>query len=392
MNIRISERIERLAPSETLAVTEKAAALRAQGVDVIAFAAGQPDFDTPQHIKDAAVKALAAGDTKYPSPVSGVTPLRKAICEYFARYGGLDYAPSQICASVGAKDCLYLAFQTLLNPGDEVIFARPYWVSYPDQVRLAGGVPVIVGDATGDLKLKPAELRAAITPRSRVLVVNSPTNPSGVVYSRAEFEALAAVVRDSRLVVVSDEIYHRMSFLDEPCPSFASLPGMHERTVTINGFSKAYAMTGWRLGFAAGPQEIIDGMVRLQGQTTSGPTSFVQTAAIAALTGDQSAVDMMRHAYRERTHRMWEGLNALPGVTCTRPDGAFYCLPDVSGTFDRLGISTPDEFSALAIERAHVALVSGGAFGSSRHVRLSAAVAPDKIDAGLERLARFLGG
>jgi aspartate aminotransferase len=392
MDRRISQRIQQIAPSATLAVSEKARQLRERGVQVISFGAGEPDFDTPEHIKEAAIRALHDGDTKYPSPGSGKTALREAICAYLDRWCGVSYQPSQVCVTIGAKDALHLAFAVLLNPGDEVLIPLPYWVSYPDQVRLAGGSPVFVrGRWEAGGKIGPQELRAAITPRTRVLVLNSPCNPTGAVYSRAELDALAAVVRDTDIAVVSDEIYHRLVVADQPATCVASLPGMLERTITVNGLSKTFAMTGWRLGYAAGPAAIIEAMGRLVGQTTSGAASFVQTAAVAALGGDQSCVDRMRAAYRARGQRMFDALSALPGVRCSKPAGAFYCFPDVSGTFERLGLRDADGFADLALERAHVAVVSGAAFGSPAHVRLSYATSDANIEEGLRRLAKLLG-
>ncbi|MCA9245072.1 MAG: pyridoxal phosphate-dependent aminotransferase [Phycisphaerales bacterium] len=390
MDIRLSNRVMAVAPSATMAMTAKAAELKARGVNVIAFAAGQPDFDTPDNVKEQAIAALRAGDTKYPSPVSGTPKLREAIRGYFERFSGLNYAPSQICATVGAKDALHLGFAALLNPGDEVIIPAPYWVSYPDQVRLCDGKPVIVTPAKG-LKITADELEAAITSRTRVVVLNSPSNPSGAVYSRAELEALAGVMRKTDGVVVfADEIYHRLLLTGEPYVSFAARDGMYERTLTINGVSKTYAMTGWRLGFAAGPEPLIKAMAKLQGQTTSGPTSFVQTASVEALTGDQKAVDEMLVAFKRRGKLMADGLNALPGVTCEQPGGAFYCFPDVSGTFAKLGVNDADGFSELALERAHVATVSGVAFGAPTHARLSFATSDADIVEGLRRIGEML--
>lgn len=388
---RLSGRIQQLQPSATLAVTAKAAALREQGVDVIGFAAGQPDFDTPAHIKTAAAAALDAGDTKYPTPVAGKNPLRDAIVAYFKEYCGLDYTRDQVCVSVGGKDSLYLLFQTVLDPGDEVVILAPYWVSYPDQVRLAGGNAVIITPADKDtLKATAAEIDAAITPKTKLLILNSPSNPTGVMYSRGELEAIAEVVRRRDILVASDEIYHRLLFVDEPCVSFATLDGMYERTITVNGFSKTYAMTGWRLGFVGGPLEIVKGMARLQGQATSGPTSFAQTGAIAALTGDQSCVSEMVVAYRRRLDLMHGGLSGLPGVSCVRPDGAFYCFPDVSASYAKLGVADANEFATKALDEVNVALVSGAPFGFPTHVRLSFATSDAQIVEGLRRLASFL--
>lgn len=391
MNIKFSKRIQALAPSATLAVAEKARALREQGVDLVAFGAGEPDFDTVQHVKDAAVAALAAGDTKYPTPVAGKIPLRQAICQYFKDYCGLAYQPKQVCVSVGAKDALHLAFSTLLEAGDEAIIPAPYWVSYPEQVRLTGATPVIVpGSPARAGKIGARELKAALTPRTRVLVLNSPSNPSGAVYTRQELEELADVLRPTDVCVVSDEIYHRLLFAAEPCVSVAALPGMLERTITVNGFSKTYSMTGWRLGFAAGPEEVIAAMVRLEGQTTSGPASFIQTAAIAALNAPQDFVDRMRETYRGRAERMHRALVAMPGVRCDSPAGGLFCFPDVSGTFARLGVHDADGFAEAALERVHVVLVSGTAFGAPHHVRLTFATTEEQIDEGMRRLARLV--
>ncbi len=380
-----------LKPSETLAVTEKIRALRAQGIDVVGFGAGEPDFDTPEHVKQAAFEALRGGDTKYPTPASGRIPLREAICEYLQRFGGLSYRPSQVCVSVGVKDALYLALQALLNPDDEAIIPAPYWVSYPDQVALAGGKAVVLQPAAGPgAKFNAADVRRALTPRTRVLIMNSPSNPSGVVYSRDELQAIADALRDTSVIVLSDEIYHRLTFDPPPAASFAGLPGMFERTLTVNGFSKTYAMTGWRLGYAAGPEPLIKTIGSLIGQTTSGAPSFIQTAAIAAVRGEQECVEKMRLAYRDRARRMCRRLDAMPGVRCPMPEGAFFCFPDVSGTFERLGVKDADGFAAAVLERAHVALVSGNAFGCPTHARLSFATSDAQIDAGLDRLERLL--
>lgn len=391
MRIDISERLAALKPSAPLAVVDKARAMRDRGIDVIDFSAGQPDFDTPQHIKDAAVTALATGDTKYPSPTAGKNNLREAVREYFRRYGGLEYKLSEICATVGAKDALHLAFAALLNPGDEVIVPVPYWGSYIEHIKLAGGVPrPLTAALAQNGKFTAAQLREMITPRTKAMIINSPSNPSGAVFSQAEFMSLATVLANTNIVVISDEIYHRLCFNGEICTSFAALPGMFERTITINGASKSYAMTGWRLGFAGGPEPIIAAMGRLQGQTTSGPASFVQTATVTALLGDQSCVSQMAAAYRERGQRMHAGLSAIGGLHCAMPEGAFYCFPDVSDALHRVGANNVDEFANLVLEKAHVALVSGSAFGSDRHTRLSFACSLREVDEGVRRLAAFI--
>ncbi|MFN0136728.1 MAG: pyridoxal phosphate-dependent aminotransferase [Phycisphaerae bacterium] len=392
MNAKISQRIQQLAPSATLAVSEKARAMKEQGINVVSFGAGEPDFATPAHVTDAAIAALKIGDTKYPNPVAGINPLRDSVCKYLKQYSDVEYKREQVCVSVGAKDSLHLAFMSLLDPGDEVIIPAPYWVSYPDQVALAGGKPVFVdGKPENDLKITADQLASAITHRTRALVMNSPSNPTGAVYSRVELERLADVIRGKEIVVVSDEIYHRLYFGAEPAASFAALPGMFDQTLTVNGFSKTYAMTGWRLGYAAGPQWLISAMGKLQGQTTSGPTSFVQSAAVRALLDGQDDVETMRQTYLRRGQKMHAALNALPGVSCMKPHGAFYCFPDVAGAFARLGVSNADEFTTLVLEKAHVAVVSGTAFGGPRHVRMSYATSDALIDEGLARLAILLG-
>lgn len=393
MNIQISRRVQSLTGSATLAVAARAKALKEQGVDVVDLSAGEPDFDTPQSIKDAAIAALGRGDTKYPSPVSGRTPLREAIRGYLKKHCGIDYALNQVHVSVGAKDAIAQALTALLDPGDECIVPVPYWVSYPEQVKMAGGTPVLVKcDAAEGRKLSPAQLKAAITPRTRVLILNSPNNPTGAVYTRAEQAALADVLRNTNVVVLSDELYHRLILADVPHVSFAALDGMFERTVTINGMSKTFAMTGWRLGFAAGPEEIIAGMGKIQSQTTSGAVSFVQAASVAALTGDQSFVEEMCAAYRQRGARMANLLNKIPGVSCPPAEGGFVCLAHVAEVFGRVGVKSADELAATILEKSHVALVSGSAFGTQEHVRLSFAASMEQIEKGLERIGKLLAG
>lgn len=389
MKSRLSRRISAVAPSATLAVSAKARELAEQGVDVVSFGAGEPDFDTPRPIIDAAVAALCGGDTRYP-PVNGRKPLREAIARYLRQYCETPYSPDQICVTVGAKDALYHAFAAVIDPGDEVLIPAPYWVSYPDQVRLVDGVPVIVRPDRG-LKVSAAALAAAASPRTRVLVLNSPNNPSGAVFGRVELEAIAALAAERNLLVISDEIYHRLVFGAARFTSFAALPDMIDRTLTINGASKTFAMTGWRLGYAAGPKWLIDAIAKLQGQTTSGAAGFVQAGATAALSGDQACVEQMRIVYEGRGRRMTAALNAISGVQCEPPEGAFYCFPNVARTFSQLGVRDADGFASTVLERAHVALVSGSAFGCPEHVRLSFAASDQEIDKGLERLARLLG-
>ncbi len=391
MTPRLSTRIGRVAPSATLAVTDKARRLRAAGVDVVSFGAGEPDFDTPPHIRSAAERAIEAGDTKYVVPAAGRSELRSAICEYLRTHCGLEYAPDQIGATVGAKEALYEAFSVLLNPGDEVLIPAPYWVSYPDQVALADGVPVFLDTLATDCKLTADALRRAITPRTRALVLNSPCNPTGVVYSREEFAALADVLRNTDVLVISDEIYHRLVFNGETAVSFAALPGMLERTITVNGVSKSYAMTGWRLGFAAGPRWFAGALGRLQGQSNSGVAGFVQTAATVALTGDQTCVAEMRTAYARRAQLMLSGLRAIPGLRCLAPEGAFYCFARIDELYERLAVRDADAFAEAVLDRAAVAIVSGTPFGAPHHVRLSFATSDERIREGLSRLQALLG-
>lgn len=365
--------------------------MRAEGAKIISFGAGEPDFPTPTHICEAAINAIRGGDTRYPAPVAGKNLLRDAVVEYLARFCEVEYKQNEIIATVGAKDALYFAFSAILDPGDEVIVPKPYWVSYPDQVRLAEGTPVFVHDPDNeDLKVGAREIERAITPRTRAVVLNSPNNPSGAVYARNELLAIADLLRGREIMVISDEIYHRLVFGGAQFTCFAALPGMKEQTLTVNGASKTFAMTGWRLGYAAGPKWLIDAMAKLQGQTTSGPASFVQTAAAAALRGPAEQVESMRSAYERRGALMAAELNSIAGVRCSAPSGAFYCFPNVADTFARFGVSDADQWAERVLENAQVALVSGVAFGAPAHVRLSYSTSDADITEGLTRLKKLL--
>lgn len=390
MRIPLSACAESIAPSATLALQERIAALRQKGVKVLGFGAGEPDFDTPAHIVAACNEALARHDTRY-APVAGKPELRDAIAAYLKRQCSLDLTRSQVCVHVGTKDGLHLAFRALLNPGDEVIIPAPYWLSYPDQVRLAGGVPVIVPCTAADnYKLTARTLRQSLTPKTRLLVFNSPSNPTGAVYSESDQQALAEVLRETSVAVISDEIYHRLVYGPNPFVSFARMPGMADRTLVVSGLGKTYAMTGWRIGFSAGPEHLISALARIQGQTTSGTATFVQAAAITALSGPQDCVQEMLAAYRNRAALMSDGLNRLPGVRCLPPHGAFYCWADISSASQRLGYANADEFATRLLDEAHVAVVSGIAFGADDHVRLSFAASEAQIREGLSRIAAFL--
>ncbi len=389
--MRLSSRSRRLKPSATLAITAKAKQMRAEGVDVIGFGAGEPDFGTPDHVVDAAVEALRGGDTRY-TPVGGTPALRAAIAEALRRDYGLEYGPGEITVSCGAKHTLYNLFMALLDEGDEVIIPAPYWVSYPEQVRLAGGAPVIVPTREDDgFRLAPGDLEAALSPRTRALVLNSPSNPTGSLYRREHLAALAEVLRGTDAVVVSDDIYHRLVYGGG---SFVSIlhvePGLRDRVVIVNGVSKTYAMTGWRIGYAAGPADLIKAMETLQSQSTSNPTSFAQRGALAALSGPQDCVEAMRRAFAERRDLIVRGLNAIPGITCALPDGAFYAFPNVSGLYGRRAgdreIRGSLDLAAYLLDEARVAVVPGQPFGSDAHLRLSYATSPEAIREGLARI------
>ncbi len=390
--MKLSERVLNLAESATMAVSGRAAQLRREGKDIVSFGAGEPDFDTPDHIKQAAIDALNGGATKYATPSSGIIPLKEAVAAKLARENALDYAPSQVIVTVGGKEALYLAFATLLDEGDEVIIPAPYWVSYPEQAALCGGVPVhVLGDVDNSFKITPAQLESAITPRTKAFVFNSPSNPGGFLYTPAEVDALAAVLEGKDIVVFSDEMYDRIIFGDDSFKSYATASAhAYDHTITFNAGSKTYAMTGWRVGYAAGPADIIKGMAKIQTQTTSGTFTFGQHGLVAALNGDQACVEEMRQEFESRAEHIHARLNALEGVTCPRPAGAFYVFPDVSGTFAKLGVSGSIEFAQRLLEDSHVAVVPGEAFGVDSGVRLSFATSMEMIDKGLDSLEKFL--
>lgn len=394
MAIPISQRASAVSDSATLQVAARAADMRRAGVDVIGFGAGEPDFDTPEHIKAAAKKALDEGKTSYAKPTSGIPEARAAVCEKLLRDNGLRYEPGQVIVTVGGKEALYLACMALINPGDEVLLPVPYWVSFPEQIRLCGGrVVLLPGDESRELRIRPEQVADALTPRTRVMIFNSPSNPGGFAYSPAETREIAAALEGRGVVVFSDEMYDQLRYGDRRDHlSFAAIgPYWYNHTITFNAASKTHAMTGWRVGYAAGPRTVIEAMARIQGHTTSGTATFVQHALAEALTGDQTHVERMRAEFERRGAHMHARLSALRDVSCVRPTGAFYCLPNVSGTYQRLGVKGSVEFCEAAIEKAHVALVPGIAFGTDAHVRLSFANSLEHIDKGLDRLEAFLG-
>jgi aspartate aminotransferase len=390
--VKISARLSRIKPSATLGVTARAAELRAAGHDVIGLGAGEPDFDTPAHIKDAAKRALDEGFTKY-TAVDGIQELKDAIIAKLGRDNGLEYKRAQILVSNGAKHVIYNLCQALLDAGDEVIIPAPYWVSYPDITLMAHGVPVIVyaGPEQG-YKITAAQLEAAITPRTRLLILNSPCNPSGATFTRQELVRLGEVLaRHPEVVVATDDIYEKIYWGEEPFANIVmAAPRLYERTVVVDGVSKTYAMTGWRIGYAAGPEPLIQGMKKVQEQITSNPSSISQRAAVAALTGDQHCVTEMAREFRRRHAWLNDALNALPGVRCVPATGAFYAFPDCRGAIGKLGLADDTALCDHLIRHGDVALVPGSAFGAPGHVRLSYATSLEVLQEALRRIGRVL--
>jgi aspartate aminotransferase len=395
----LSDTLARVKPSPTIAVTNKARELAAAGRDIIGLGAGEPDFDTPQNIKDAATRAIAAGRTKY-TAVDGIPELKAAICAKFLRENHLTYTPAQVSVGTGGKQILYNALMATLNPGDEVIIPAPYWVSYPDMVMLAGGTPVpVVAGIDTDFKLTPAQLEAAITPRTKWFIFNSPSNPTGAGYTRAELKALTDVLmRHPHVWVMSDDMYEHLVFDDfEFCSPAEIEPGLYDRTLTCNGVSKAFAMTGWRIGYAAGPVALIKAMGTIQSQSTSNPSSVSQYAALEALTGPQDFLAENRIVFQRRRDLVVSMLNAAKGITCPKPEGAFYVYPDISGCIGKTTASgkviTNDEvFADALLEETGVAVVFGAAFGLSPNFRVSYATSDAILAEACTRIQTFCAG
>ncbi|QSA99390.1 pyridoxal phosphate-dependent aminotransferase [Methylomonas sp. EFPC1] len=389
MSINLSNRVKAVKPSPTLAITARAAAMRAAGKDIIGLGAGEPDFDTPEHIKAAAIKAINSGFTKY-TAVDGTAGLKKAIIAKFKRDNGLDYQANQILVSCGGKQSFFNLAQALLNPGDEVIIPAPYWVSYPDMVLLADGVPVILeaGQAQ-NFKITPAQLRAAITPKTRLLVINSPSNPTGAAYSLEELKALGDVLLDfPEVLIATDDMYELILWNKGEFVNILNAhPGFYDRTIVLNGVSKAYSMTGWRIGYAAGPAPLIEAMCIIQSQSTSNPTSISQVAAEEALNGDQGCIDTMMVEFKKRHDYVVAELNSIDGIECLPTDGTFYVFPNVEKLLSRLdGINDDLEFAEYLIEKAGVALVPGSAFGCPGHIRISIATSMTNLENALVRI------
>ena len=395
MIMKVSKRAQAVPPSATLAVTSRSKELKDQGVNIVGFGAGEPDFDTPLYIKQAAIDALNAGKTKY-TPASGALELKKAIAEKLKRDNKLEYRPDQIIINIGAKHSVYNAMQTVLDPGDVVILPTPFWITYIETIKLADAkARIIKTKRKNSYKITPEQLQKAIGPRTRMLVLNSPNNPGGFTYTPDELAQLANILEGTEVTVLSDEIYERLIYGDTKFVSFASLSqDAYERTLTINGFSKTYSMTGWRLGYTAGPADVIKAMGRLQDHSTSNPVTFAQDAAIAALNDPNNEVEKMRLEFEKRAQYMVERLNAIKGVKCTQPTGAFYCFPDVSAHFGKtkgdIEIKGSMDFAKALLEQAKVAVVPGLPFGCDKNVRLSFATSMENITEGLDRLENWL--
>jgi len=393
--MKTSKRAQAVPASATLAVSARAKELKAQGRDVIGFGAGEPDFDTPEYIKQAAVEALRAGKTKY-TPASGTAELKAAIAEKLKRQNNLDYTPEQVIVNIGAKHSVYEAMLATLDAGDEVVLPRPYWVTYPEAIKLAGAVPKIIEtEKQNGYKMTPDELKAALTDRTAMLVLNSPNNPGGFTYTPDELAEIAAALEGTDVYVLSDEIYEHLIYGDTKFVSFASLSkDAYSRTLTVNGFSKTFAMTGWRLGYTAGPVDVISAMSRIQSHTTSNPVTFAQQAAITALTDPTGEVEKMRRQFQRRGQYMVQRLNAVEDIDCPEPTGAFYCFPDVSAHYGRqIGgakINDSFDFAKALLEQGNVAVVPGMPFGCDNNIRLSFACSLEQITEGLDRIEKWL--
>jgi aspartate aminotransferase len=393
VDIKLSDRVKRVKPSPTLTISARAAELCAAGEDIIGLGVGEPDFDTPEHIKNAAIDAIHRGETKY-TAVDGTPALKQAIISKFHRDNQLEYQPNQILVSSGGKQSFYNLCQAMLDEGDEVIIPAPYWVSYPDMVLLADGTPVTVlaGQDQG-FKITPAQLDAALNDKTRLFVINSPSNPTGVAYRRKELQALGEVLRKyPQVLIATDDMYEHILWMDEPFSNILmACPDLYDRTIVLNGVSKSYAMTGWRIGYAAGPADLIKNMNKIQSQSTSNPASISQAAALAALNGEQSCIDTMLNAFKERHEYLVEALNHVPGFKCLPSDGTFYSFPDVSEAIANTdGVNNDLDLAEYLINKAGVAIVPGSAFGAEGYIRLSFATSLDVLKDAVNRISKAL--
>ena len=391
----LSDRARKIKPSPTLAIDAKAKAMKANGIDIVNFGVGEPDFDTPENIKEAAIKALKDGFTKY-TPVGGIDPLKDAIIEKFRKDNNLNYTREEIIVSCGAKHSLYNIAQAIYSPGDEVLIPSPYWVSYPDQTLLNDATPVFIKTYEADsFMLKPEVLESHISSKTKALILNSPSNPTGLTYDRKTLEKIAEIVLKHNLYIISDEIYEKLTYDGFEHISIASIdPGIKEKTIVVNGLSKSYAMTGWRIGYTAGPKEIIKAMTNIQSQSTSNPASISQKAAVEALTGPQDFIRTMLAEFDSRRRFLISQLNSIPGMRCLTPTGAFYAFPNTSGFYGRSAenrqIASSSDLALYLLEKANVALVPGGAFGDDHFIRLSYATSLEEIKKGVDRIRKAL--
>ncbi|KAB7708936.1 aminotransferase class I/II-fold pyridoxal phosphate-dependent enzyme [Bacillus aerolatus] len=393
MNVQLAQRVKALTPSTTLAITAKAKEMKAQGIDVIGLGAGEPDFNTPAHIIEAAYESLKKGQTKY-TPSGGLPELKDAIIGKFEKDQGLTYKRNEIIVTTGAKHALYTLFQVILDEGDEVIIPTPYWVSYPEQVKLADGTPVYIdGKEENSFKITPEQLESAVTAKTKAVIINSPSNPTGMLYSKEELQALGEVALKHNIWIVSDEIYEKLVYGANQHVSIAEIsPALREQTIIINGVSKSHSMTGWRIGYAAGNDQVIKAMTDLASHSTSNPTAVSQYGSIAAYEGTQEPVEEMKKAFEERLTIIHKKLNDIPGVSCLKPQGAFYLFPNVKEAAAITGFSDVDGFVAALLEEAKVAVIPGSGFGSPDNIRLSYATSLDLLEAAVARIAEFVNG
>ncbi|PTY78713.1 aspartate aminotransferase [Heyndrickxia sporothermodurans] len=391
MAVQLANRVSALTPSSTLAITAKAKAMKAEGIDVIGLGAGEPDFNTPQHIIDAAAESMNKGFTKY-TATGGLPELKKAIINKFKQDQHIDYHASEIIVTNGAKHALYTLFQVLLNRGDEVIIPIPYWVSYPEQVKLAGGQPVYInGQEKNNFKITPDQLTATITNKTKALIINSPSNPTGMLYTKEELTKIGEICLEHNILIISDEIYEKLIYDFHQHVSVAEIsPELKNQTIIINGVSKSHSMTGWRIGYAAGNSEIIKAMTDLASHSTSNPTTPSQYGAIAAYNGSQEAVEMMREAFENRLNKIYKKLISIPGISCLKPQGAFYLFPNVKEAAEITGFKTVDELATALLEEANVAVIPGSGFGAPDYIRLSYATSLENLEEAVKRIEHYI--